>query len=294
MKKIKLDIQRFSIPYTYLEFEDLPSTNTPINATNLNAMQDSIHEETQEDIKNAVTGDLVVDSIRTKNMFDKNSILMGYELNSADGTTSANSNYYVSDYIPVKPNTNYYLTKTNNSTSNCFYDINKNFISTIRKDQGVITTPDNSNVYYMRFNGPLSDLDNVQVEEGSVATEYKPYQNLDKTLDIYSTSEIRIGTWIDGKPIYRKTILRTNAITANTENVIDMNISNIDIITNISGVLSSSNKQVYRQINTYNLPNTNSSISMFAQINGIVKIYANENWGSPNIIITLEYTKTID
>lgn len=265
-------------------FKDLPDTTTPITAGRLNGLLDG--EEPM--------GDLVVDSIRTKNMFDKNSVLMGYEIKGADGTVSTNNNYYVSDYIPVKPNTNYYLTKTNNGTSNCFYDINKNFISTIIKDQGVITTPDNSNVYYMRFNGSPSDLDNVQVEEGSVATEYKPFQNLDKTLDIYSTSEIRIGTWIDGKPIYRKTILRTDAITADTEHVIDMNISNIDIITNISGVLSSSNKQVYRQINTYNLPNTNSSISMFAQIDGIVKIYAKENWGSPNIIITLEYTKTTD
>jgi microcystin-dependent protein len=45
MKKMKLNIQLFSIPHTYIEFEDYPSTNTPLNATNLNQMQNAIHDE---------------------------------------------------------------------------------------------------------------------------------------------------------------------------------------------------------------------------------------------------------
>ncbi len=45
MKKMKLDIQKFSVPYTYIDFEDLPSTNTPLDSTNMNQMQNLIHNE---------------------------------------------------------------------------------------------------------------------------------------------------------------------------------------------------------------------------------------------------------
>lgn len=43
---MKLDIQLFAEPY--IEFEDLPSTDTPIDATNLNNMQISIAEDIEE------------------------------------------------------------------------------------------------------------------------------------------------------------------------------------------------------------------------------------------------------
>ena len=58
MKKMKLNIQMFSIPYTYLQFEDYPSTDTPLTANNLNQMQNDIHNEiveTDEKITNLST-----------------------------------------------------------------------------------------------------------------------------------------------------------------------------------------------------------------------------------------------
>ena len=263
-------------------FKDLPDTTTPITAGRLNGLLDG--EEPM--------GDLVVDSIRTKNMFDKNSVLMGYEINSADGTVSTNSNYYVSDYIPVKPNTNYYLTKTNNGSSNCFYDINKNFISTIRKDQGVITTPDNSNVYYMRFNGPQSDLDNVQVEEGSVATEYKPFQNLDKTLDIYSTSEIRIGTWIDGKPIYRKVFWFDDMPSNSILTIADVSSLNIDMVVHMYGSVKHYQGRGHRPLPLAG----GGSDDIRIDIDGNnLRLRTYSNWAGYNDnFIVLEYTKTTD
>lgn len=65
MKKMKLDIQRFSIPYTYFEFEDLPSTETPLNAQNLNQMQNTIHEEMQEDIKKGISTTYSEEEVKT-------------------------------------------------------------------------------------------------------------------------------------------------------------------------------------------------------------------------------------
>lgn len=47
----------------------------------------------------------------------------------------------------------------------------------------------------------------------------------------YSTSERRIGTWIDGKPLYRKEIIGTTGNTTDgnfATKEVDMNIRNLD------------------------------------------------------------------
>ncbi len=160
----------------------------------------------------------------------------------------------------------------------------------------------------------ISDFDNynIQIEKGSVATAYEAhvepeiyilnnnnvyervYSKSELNKEHYSTGEQKIGTWIDGKNLYRKTIFKTAKITANTNLVINSEIQNIDTITKIDGVISSSLKNNYRQINTYNLENNAVSISMSASTNGNITIYSTDDWSTPNIIITLEYTKTTD
>lgn len=113
---------------------------------------------------------------KSKNLFDKNSVLRGKEIVSATGGTVNNSGYWVSDYIKIKGMTNLYESGTRtDGRVNCYYDENKNFISTERLENcvGILTPP--SNAVYMRFNGKLTELDDVQVEEGTVATGYQPY-----------------------------------------------------------------------------------------------------------------------
>lgn len=111
-----------------------------------------------------------------RNLFDKDNALIGYEINGSDGTVSLNNGYYTSDFIPVKANENYYLQKEINieGASNCFYDINYNFISTLRQNVGVITIPDNNNIAYMRFNGKIIQ-ENVQLTKGTEELPYVPY-----------------------------------------------------------------------------------------------------------------------
>jgi len=50
----------------------------------------------------------------------------------------------------------------------------------------------------------------------------------------YSTTEKKIGEWLDGKPIYQKTVI-TNMPTSTTSTNYAHNIANIDQIINISG-----------------------------------------------------------
>ena len=113
---------------------------------------------------------------KSKNLFNKDGILRGKEIVSNTGGVIDNSNYWVSDYINIKGMSNLYLSgPRTDGRSNCYYDENKNFISVERLENcvGLLTPP--SNAVYMRFNGYLHELDGVQLEEGTVATDFQTY-----------------------------------------------------------------------------------------------------------------------
>ncbi len=56
----------------------------------------------------------------------------------------------------------------------CAFDINKNPIGTIANGTTILTIP--ANCYYIRCNVDNVSLDTYQLEEGTVATPYEPYQ----------------------------------------------------------------------------------------------------------------------
>ena len=110
----------------------------------------------------------------------------------------------------------------------------------------------------------------------------------------YSTEEKVIGTWIDGKPLYQKTINCGGL--ANTGTIVTPhNISNVDRIIKMTGT-------AYSTSNNYTLPL--EDIDAQAGINGTIRLYAN----NVNVYITtyrnqteydeskvtLQYTKTTD
>ena len=68
-----------------INFQNLPDTTTPVNNTNLNLLQDNV-----EDVFDGeeAAGNMVVDSIRSKNLFNENEILI------AEGWTKNSSGYY--------------------------------------------------------------------------------------------------------------------------------------------------------------------------------------------------------
>ena len=108
-----------------------------------------------------------------KNKFNINSIERGYELLTS-GKTSANADWWVSDYIPVKANTAYTSTGVS-SNFKCWYDSNKAFVS--RATATTATSP--ASAAYLRVNGTIASIasdPNVQIEEGSSSTSYEAYQ----------------------------------------------------------------------------------------------------------------------
>ena len=123
---------------------------------------------------------------KTKNLFNKNTVLEGYQISGTTGAISTNSSRAVSDYIKVKENTAYTLSNISN-TSICFFNSSKTFISSVATPS--FTTP--ANTSYVRFGMVFessSDYSTGQLELGSTATEYEDYVE-DKTYILNDSDE---------------------------------------------------------------------------------------------------------
>lgn len=130
-----------------------------------------------------------------------------------------------------------------------------------------------------------------QLEIGSEATSYTPYKNFDG--EIYSTGETKIGTWIDGKPLYRKTFNSTLTGTTGSKEF-DLSGMSIDTVTHIYGTTYSyvNNRVIYRNIaGTYAY---NGSVTEWsgAYTSGTSLIFRWYNLQITNVWVTIEYTKT--
>ena len=106
----------------------------------------------------------------------------------------------------------------------------------------------------------------------------------EKNFNKYSTTEEVIGTWIDGKNIYRKVIkfpVIKHGMTV---------LTNVDHIINVSGYFNWNGAMQHQ----YNFPyNDNDIVTWIGVDNNIVKIYTNyTNDTLINLVLCLEYTKT--
>lgn len=113
-------------------------------------------------------------------------------------------------------------------------------------------------------------------------------------LNSYSTSEQQIGTWIDNKPLYRRSIVQDNIAynTANTEITI-MTLSNVDNIIDIKGVLWNSAKTLCYQT-PYTSTNNLVTRIYFVPNGQKLCFMSQDTWSSAKLVITVEYTKTTD
>ena len=155
----------------------------------------------------------------------------------------------------------------------------------------------------VRSNGKLKELvikandsipaNSVIEYEGDVVPE--GYEKVEDKGEIYSTEEQRIGTWIDGKPIYRKTIIDTTFRT--------------DFYSVANNIKQFVNQYGYVQRKDYpkasQLINSRASTDMSIQfLASNTEVGIQIDWGSnwknnystlfDKIIITVEYTKTTD
>lgn len=113
--------------------------------------------------------------------------------------------------------------------------------------------------------------------------------------EVYSTEEVRIGTWIDGKPLYRRVFNTTSPSVIETAAVVlglDASLKIIDISGFLEGVY---NNDRY-MLNTY-LDGTRyirASYSNYNNQHGIWMVVGNDALKNRPVTLILEYTKTTD
>ena len=113
---------------------------------------------------------------------------------------------------------------------------------------------------------------------------------LDTNVNAYSANERVVGSWIDGKPIYQKTINAGDL--PNNTNVVVYEDSMIDLVINVEGIaISKSETSTCRPIPFVGLQNNDIRVDF---TNGRVKLTTITDWSMYTGILTLQYTKTSD
>lgn len=224
---------------SYTKTNWVNDTEPAINATNLNKIEQGIYDNdvaisekidntygtsqtkgySQEYVNNRFDGtkpmgDIVVDSIRSKNLFDKNRLWNAWINAQGDLVESASNR--VSDYIDIHGMSHITISgSTAIAVIDAFYDSSKTFVSHVEVSTETATLQVPNNAYYIRVTLKPTALDTYQIEGGSTATPYTPHQELNNQ-EVYSTGETKIGTWINGKPLYRSVANTSVSLTANT------------------------------------------------------------------------------
>ena len=224
-------------------FEDLPSQNTPITAENLNQIQDNLVVVSQTEptgydrekvwirkgkniapinsfsAVNTYTG---LQTVRVK-VNPNSSIVISATKNRIAGVGMTNHLLYGIAYLRQYNKDNQLIKEEAGGTA----DLSTGSWSF----EWALTTLENCEYIVIDFSNNNGDgnlntsVTNIQVEYGTQKTEFEPYVNNtisvlnkngvyeeinNKELRAYSTEEQVIGTWIDGKPLYQKTIVLPN------------------------------------------------------------------------------------
>ena len=122
-----------------------------------------------------------------KNLFDKDNadIFTGYALNSQTGQVYSTTLWSVSNYIEIEPSTIYTLTTMPSGINSvAFYDSEKTYIS---GETSFVTKTTPSNAKYLRFDYKTEYSAIMQLELGSTATTYEPYNGYQVTVNLGGT-----------------------------------------------------------------------------------------------------------
>ena len=109
----------------------------------------------------------------------------------------------------------------------------------------------------------------------------------------FSTNEKVIGTWIDGKPLYQKTV-DCGALPNATEKTINHNISNIDKIVSCSGIAMHPTGIFMSLPLVYDDNDRASNTLIQATKTNIRLVVKNDRSAYTSSYVTLRYTKTTD
>ena len=115
--------------------------------------------------------------------------------------------------------------------------------------------------------------------------------------NVYSTEETVIGTWIDGKPIYRR-VIEAAAINGNQIAIVEdgrpVAIPDIDVLVNSNARYVRNKVQINKGIDIWSSSAIYGLWNVGVGEGGVVYIWADGLTVGSTIHVILEYTKTID
>ena len=121
-----------------------------------------------------------IECVKGKNLFDKDNATTQVGYFSSNGTLKSGGNSTITtSYTSILPNTDMTISGFALEWI-CFYDKNKNFIERVAGIRGSTSNTFNKNASYIRIQASSSvfDLDKIQLEKGTVATNYLPYDTI--------------------------------------------------------------------------------------------------------------------
>lgn len=116
---------------------------------------------------------------------------------------------------------------------------------------------------------------------------YEEVENYEPT---YSLEEQVVGTWIDGRPIYRKVIVTTTPSTANSWIDVPIGTDNIKEYISYSARFEISGLTYFADI----FEDSTHKFMAVAKSDAIAMMVGTSSWGSKPVTLIIEYTKTTD
>lgn len=105
--------------------------------------------------------------------------------------------------------------------------------------------------------------------------------------ETYSTEETRVGTWIDGKSLYRRVILAQSTPTIDKISTIFTGLKNMDTCVSLWA-------QAQRPQGVFSIPNSQNDLGISPDKTSILNVVRHSSYLNLPLTIRLEYTKTTD
>ena len=241
----------------------------------------SIYSATEKMIGSWIDGKPLYQKTYTLNSFTVSSTLQTHIFESGFGTTKNLLNFFGSFNWNASSGetSNKRLLPYNYSVSGNLIHIT---VDVINNDLRLSTQREQSNT--------------VSISDIYVTVQYT--KTTDTSVSIadgndFSTDERVIGTWIDGKPLYQKTI-SCGALPNNTSKVVNHSINNISKIINMFGITNNGIETFNFPTTYYTSTNVNWSTQILANTTYIYIVTNSDMTSFTESYVTLQYTKTTD
>lgn len=124
------------------------------------------------------------------------------------------------------------------------------------------------------------------VQQGSNITFLSEYASA-----CYDTNEREVGCWIDGKPIYQRTVEISNVSYDGNWHDVAHGISNVESIVQIKGIIKTTSNYFYN----CDVARPNTNLGVIIEVTSTNISYLNSYVDNPDkLYVTLLYTKTTD